>query len=286
MWREILTHNESEACVGIFGIPIDENASIEKGARLAPEVMREKSEFLPPYTADGENVGVRVFDYGDVSEFDYGKVLEMMKRTDQRGFTVMLGGDHSVSILSQKALREIANGKIGIIHIDAHADICDVYDSSKYSHACVNRRALENGYSQNDITMIGIRSFEGQEVEFLNDSSVEVFTSNDVRRLGVLDLTKAIIEKYASYDAVYLSFDIDAVDPAYAPGTGTVEAFGLSSLTVLEIIGELVDKLPVRVMDVVEVSPPLDCNNVTVWLALKYLLEVFKIIDNKQRRAK
>lgn len=283
MWREIITHDPNHANIGIFGIAIDENASIERGARLAPSVMREKSEYLPPYTIDGAEIKARVFDDGDVETFDDDAVLRKMRSALKTGFAVVLGGDHSVSILSQKAYRQCAAGKVGLIHIDAHADICDVYDSSKYSHACVNRRALENGYAPPDVTMIGIRSYERQEIEFLTQTPIEIYTSSDVRRLGVQHVIKRLAEKYADYDSVYLSFDIDAVDPAYAPGTGTPEAFGLTSLEVLDIITAVIKELPVGAMDVVEVSPPLDTNCVTVWLALKYLLEVFKIVSEKNK---
>ena len=283
MWREILTHDQDKADVGIFGIAVDENASIEQGARLAPSFIREKSEYLPPYTIDGAEIQARVFDYGDVTSFDYDSVRDKLNVTLKTGFAVVLGGDHSVSILSQKAYREQSKGKIGLIHIDAHADICDVYDSSKISHACVNRRALENGYDPSDITMIGIRSYERQEVEFLSQTPIEIFTSSEVRKQGVEKIVGRLMEKYIDYDGVYLSFDIDAVDPAYAPGTGTPEAFGLTSLEVLQIITAVIASLPVRVMDIVEVSPPLDTNCITVWLALKYLLEVFKIVSEKNK---
>lgn len=283
MWREILIRDPDKANVGLFGISVDENASIERGAGLAPAFMREKSEYLPPYAIDGTEIRARVFDYGDVLLFDYGLVQEKLKDALKTGFAVVLGGDHSVSILSQKAFREQAKGRVGLIHIDAHADICDVYDSSKISHACVNRRALENGYAPTDMTMIGIRSYERQEAEFLAETPIEIFSADAVRKQGTERIIQRLTEKYADYDSVYLSFDIDAVDPAYAPGTGTPEAFGMTSLEALRIITAVVEALPVRVMDIVEVSPPLDTNCITVWLALKYLLEVFKIISEKNK---
>ncbi len=283
MWREILAEKEQDADIGVFSISVDDNASIGKGAARAPIVIREKSEFLPPYTIDGSEIKTRIFDYGDVDEFDYDAVLKMMKQALKTKFTIMLGGDHSVSILSERAFREIEGGHIGIIHIDAHADICDIYNGSQNSHACVNRRAIENGYQPQDISMVGIRSYERQEVEYLSGHPVKIFTSDDVRRLGADNISEQLIQKYSGYDALYLSFDIDAVDPAYAPGTGTPEAFGLTSLEVLTIMTELLEKLPVRVMDIVEVSPPLDSNYITVWLALKYILEVIKKIESNRK---
>ncbi len=284
MWRELLTHDMEKANVAVFGIPIDENASIGKGARLAPQTIRNNSEFLPPYTIDGEEITARVFDFGDVDGYSYESVLEKMQSAIKIGFTIVLGGDHSISILSQKAFKETRGGKVGLIHIDAHADICDTYDSSQYSHACVNRRALDNGYLPEDITMIGIRSYERQEVDFLSKNQIDIYTSNDVRRMGTKEVAKRLLEKYTCYDSVYLSFDIDAIDPAYAPGTGTPEAFGLHSVEVLDIILTIIKDLPVEVMDLVEVSPSLDTNFITVWLALKYFLEIFTVVSKKHNK--
>ena len=229
---------------------------------------------------DGERIPPILCDLGDVKDYDYDAVLEKMRMGKGKRLTLMLGGDHSVSILTERAYREINTGKRAIIHIDAHADICDFYNGSSNSHACVNRRALENGYSPEDITMIGVRSYEADEISFLAHSSVTVYSSEKVNSDtdAVID---AIIDKYSNYDGVYLSFDIDAVDPAYAPGTGTPEAFGMTSFTVLHILKRLIKALPVDAMDIVEVSPPLDVNNITSWLALKYILEILNLINKR-----
>ena len=278
MWRELLTKNEEMADIAVFGIAYDKNCSVSKGARFAPQRIRKNSEFLPPFTVNGDEIKTKVFDYGDIKQYDYTKVKDCLQRALGKKFVLMLGGDHSVSILSQKAYRECQQGKIGLIHIDAHADICDVYGGSKYSHACVNRRALENGYTTADITMIGIRSFEKQEAEFFAKNSMEVYTTERTLFLGADKVLCELKEKYKTYDNVYLSFDIDAVDPSFAPGTGTPEAFGLPSLEVLKLLTGIIKELPVTMMDIVEVSPPLDTNDITVWLALKYILEIFNLI--------
>ena len=280
MWRELLAQNVDDADVIIFGIPYDGNCSVGRGAAIAPKVIRELSEHLPPFAMNGSKVDPILFDLGDVLSYDYESVREKMNVGKGKKLTLMLGGDHSVSILSQRAYREINEGRRAIIHIDAHADICDFYNGSENSHACVNKRAIDNGFSPDDITMIGIRSYEEQEIDFLGRSSVSVFSSEDV--IADTDaVVDAVIAKYADYDGVYLSFDIDSVDPAYAPATGTPEAFGLPSLTALRVIKKLVASLPVDVMDIVEVSPPLDVNNVTSWLALKFLIEILNLINKR-----
>lgn len=281
MWRDLLATDIEQAKISIFGIAVDENCSIGRGAALAPKVMRECSEFLPPHTAKGEKISPILWDMGDVTEYDYEQVFAIMQSVQDKKYTIVLGGDHSVGILSQKAFRALHPGKVGLIHIDAHADICDVYMNSKISHACVNRRALDNGYLLEDLALIGIRSFESQEVDFLQSNAVLVRRADEIEERGVGAIVQELCDKYQGYDAIYLSFDIDSVDPAYAPGTGTPEPFGLTNLTVLRILKELIERLPIKAMDVVEISPPLDINNITTWLALKYLLEIIKIIEKK-----
>ncbi len=280
MWRDLLAKDFDSSDIVVFGIPYDENCSVGRGAAEAPAVMRRLSESLPPFSVDGSKISPLLCDIGDVLGYDYDAVFKMMATGVGKKLTVMLGGDHSVSILTERAYREQRGGRRGLIHIDAHADICDVYDGSSNSHACVNRRAIENGFSTQDIVMVGIRSYEGQEIEFLDQNEISVYSSDDVNT-NVDAVVDAIITKYRDYDGIYLSFDIDAVDPAYAPGTGTPEAFGMTSLTVLYIIKRLFLSLTIDAMDIVEVSPPLDVNNVTSWLALKNLLEIFNLIDKK-----
>ena len=283
MWRDLLADGIDSADIVLFGIPYDGNCSVGRGASEAPAVMRRLSESLPPFAVDGSRIPQILHDMGDVAGYDYDAVSRMMASGEGKRLTVMLGGDHSVSILTEKAYREQRKGRRGLIHIDAHADICDFYNGSHNSHACVNRRALENGFSPEDIVMVGIRSYEAQEVDLLSKIPLKVYSAQEVMD-NPSDVADEIIKKYADYDGVYLSFDIDAVDPAYAPGTGTPEAFGMSSLTVLHLLGRLISSLSVDAMDIVEVSPPLDVNNVTSWLALKYLLEIFNLI-NKHKGA-
>lgn len=278
-WRGLNADSFDSAEICLFGIAADEHCSIGRGAAQAPSAMRECSAFLPPYTVAGKRIAPVLFDMGDVKGYDYSETEKKILRALSKKLVVILGGDHSISMLSQKAYRREEKGKLGIVHIDAHADICDVYDGSKLSHACVLRRALENGFSEEDITMVGIRSYEAQEAEYLAHSKVKVYGAADFSPACIGE----IIEKYRGYDGIYVSFDIDAVDPAYAPGTGTPEAFGLQSVQVLSLLTTLFNNLPVKILDLVEVSPPLDVNNVTVWLALKYLLEIFGMVGSDKK---
>ena len=136
--------------------------------------------------------------------------------------------------------------------------------------------------------MLGIRGFEEQEVEtFKKHPKLDVFKSFDIKKLGVEALLTLLVAKYRDekYE-VYFSYDIDANDPAYAPGTGTPEAFGLTNFETVALLTGLIANLNVTCLDIVEVAPPLDVNNITSWLALKSLYEVFHTLieSNKLKR--
>ena len=287
-FRDLLINDIEESDIILLGIPYDEGCSCGKGASLAPKVIRELSCFLPPFTADGASLkNLKMYDYGDVLEFS--KIEEKFKEVlNHNKFNLVLGGDHSVSIPTQKAFLDYAKSlnKIPvIIHIDAHPDICDFYDGSKYSHACTNMRAIENGYKTEDITLVGIRGYEEQEVIYLNNhKELEVYNASYLNEFGFDKTLKSLLQRYKNSDEhlVYLSYDIDANDPSFAPGTGTPEAFGLNSIKLLNFIKELFLNLPIKVMDIVEVSPVLDTNNITSWLALKTIYEILGIKSSER----
>ncbi len=285
-FRDLMVKKEKDANVFICGIPFDGNASVGKGAAKAPQVLRELSYALPALDMVGNDLTkVKMYDCGDYSALDFNKLTTDLQFDflSKKGFHVILGGDHSIAIASERAfyckcLKE--NKEPVIIHIDAHPDICDVYEGSKYSHACPNYRALEYGYNEKNITLIGVRGFEAQEIEILKKhKNIDVFKAVDVKKLGVDNLLNYLIKKYSNKKyLVYLSYDIDANDPAYAPGTGTPEAFGLTNFETATLICGIVGGLNVDTMDMVEIAPPLDVNNITSWLGLKTLYEVFSTL--------
>lgn len=283
-FRDLLTNDLEESDVILLGIPYDEGCSCGKGASLAPKVIRELSSFLPPFTADGKSLkNLKIYDYKDVFEFSkiedkFTEILNCNK------FNLVLGGDHSVSIPTEKAFLDYATSLKKtpvIIHIDAHPDICDFYDGSKYSHACTNKRAIDNGYKTENIVLVGIRGYEEQEVIYLNQhKELEVYNASYLNEFGFDKVLESLFKKYKDDKyLVYLSYDIDANDPSFAPGTGTPEAFGLNSIKLLNFIKELFLNLPIKVMDIVEVSPVLDNNNITSWLALKTIYEILGILS-------
>lgn len=281
-----MASSKEEANVFVCGVPFDGNASVGKGASFAPDKIRELSYDLPALDMVGNLLTkVKIFDCGNYDATNFDTLTDNFRNDflPNDGFHIILGGDHSIAIASEKAFYEkaIKNGKTPvIIHMDAHPDICDVYEDSKYSHACPNYRALECGYEDKNITMIGIRGFEAQEiVTFKEHPNIDVFKAVDVKKLGVEGLLNYIVAKYKDpkYE-IYLSYDIDANDPAYAPGTGTPEAFGLTNFETVAIVTGLISNLNVTCMDLVEIAPTLDVNNITTWLGLKTIYEVFNAL--------
>ena len=297
IWRELNTDNIEGADVIIMGVPFDENVSCGKGAAQAPAKMRELSVYLPPVTEEGKIIkGLLVCDFGDVEKSAHENVVQYFNRVAAKAqkvfeldkFPVFLGGDHSVSIPLRRAFaRHYKKKKIGIIHFDAHADICDVYDENKLSHACVNARSIDDGFVPESILAFGIRSFEIQELEFYEKHpESHIMTAHQLSEKTVAQAVADIHQIFdASYDAIYLSIDIDCLDPSAAPGTGTPEAGGLTSRFVLETVKAICSLLPIRALDIVEVSPPHDMNDITSWAALKIILETIYYVNHKKESA-
>lgn len=280
-FRGILVDNINDADLILTGIPFDKNASIGSGARFAPDTIRELSSMIPPTSMNGYLIdSYKMFDNGNIVSEDFkviqDKVFDIFKLNK---FSFFLGGDHSIAIATERAFFDYAkllNKEPVIIHIDAHPDICDEYLNNKYSHATPNKRSLDYGYKDENMTLIGVRGFEPQESKFLTEHPlIDVFKASDVMALGSNGLVNYLKNKYSDDKyVIYLSYDIDANDPSFAPGTGTPEPFGLNNMLVIEIIVGIIRNLDVRAMDLVEVSPKLDSNNITSYLTIKSLYEV------------
>lgn len=289
IFRGLLTKELKESNITLTTIPYDEGCSCGVGASLAPDKIRELSAYLPPLTMDGILLDkVKLYDFGNVEKCEnyFSKLKEVaLNRFELNKFPIFIGGDHSVTIPLQEAFYDYCkkeNKTPAIIHLDAHPDICYFYDGSKLSHACTNRRSIEYGYKPEDITLIGIRGFEAEEVEYLSSHpELKVYNANKCYNYGIDNIIKDLKNKYSDKYAIYLSYDIDINDPSFAPGTGTPEAFGPTSRMVLELILGLFKELNIKAFDIVEVSPPLDTNDITSWLALKNLYEVFNVLQNK-----
>jgi agmatinase len=198
---------------------------------------------------------------------------------------LFLGGDHSVSIPLHKAFSRKTSGKIGLIQFDAHLDLADVFEGHPWSHACTARRAMElPNASPDNLAFVGIRSWMSDELEYLRaHPSVKVHPAREVARLGIEAVAAEVVAQMTAVEAVYFTLDIDGLDPAYAPGTGTVEAGGVLMRDLLGLVRAVFEQLPVRAMDIVEVSPPLDHNDITSLAAIRVIYEVFGFVAARKR---
>ena len=283
-WREICTDKLSEADMCVLGIPFDGAASVGKGAAHAPAAIRECTSVLPPTNSSGDKFpNIRVYDQGDVAfSLDWKRFFQ---RTEDEAYALLqsgkfcmfLGGDHSVTIpLAAAFAKYHQEKKIGFIHFDSHPDLCDEYEESPWSHACPLKRVIDDHIKPRDLAQIGVRSYEMEEIDLYNEHpELLVIRAQEIFRKGYQAAIDKLVENFQGYDAIYLTLDIDVLDPAFAPGTGTPEAGGLSSRELIEIINQLFDQLPIKAMDLVEISPPLDTTNqITSWAGAKIIYEI------------
>ena len=275
--------DDRRANVGILGIPFDGSASFRKGAALAPSKIRALSPHVDRVTEDGNIItDFIVCDYGDVDrdlnwERYFGKVEERATQALAHPFSLFIGGDHSVTIPLHKAYCAKYGNNIGVIQLDAHTDLMDSFEGHHWSHACTARRALDDlGVSPSHYTFIGIRSYVEDEIHYLNNHpDLIVHSARDIYQKGIQAVAEAVVQQLQHLDHIYLSLDIDCLDPAFAPGTGTLEAGGLQTRELLECLRILFAELPINAMDIVEVAPPLDTSDITTIAALKVIYEMF-----------
>ena len=275
--------------IGVIGVPFDGATSFRKGASFAPSKIRELSPHVAPYTEEGISLaGLRVRDYGDVFvDLNWERYFKTVEARAQQvlnhRLALFLGGDHSVTIPLTRAFSQSVNGKFGMLHIDAHLDLADSFEGSRWSHACTQRRVLElPNIDPKHLAFVGIRSFMDDEMEFIREHPrIGLHTARDVYVHGIDVVARSVIEQLQGVDAVYVTLDIDALDPAFAPGTGTPEAGGLSTRDLLELLRRVFSDLPVHAIDIVEVSPPLDHSDITSVAALRVIYEAFGWVKAK-----
>ncbi len=285
--RADLTPENSD--FSIIGIPYDGLASVRKGAALAPERLRYWSRHLTPFSEDRTRLrDFTVCDLGDIQitnpvrDFD----LVRQKVATLPNMPILLGGDHSVTIPILQGQRErYKDQRLGVLWVDAHPDLCDDYDGSKLSHACVLRRGIEFGIDPQDICMVGLRSWEDQEIDMIENGGVHVYTAADVAERGMRHVADSLRNILNDCDAIHISLDIDCLDPSVAPGTGIPEFGGLTSRDVLTLIKSL-QGLPLVGLDVVEIAPPLDLSESTVFAGLKIIMEFIAVIAREKQSGK
>ena len=252
----------------VYGIPFDTATSYRAGARFGPEAIRSASALIRPYhPVQDVNVvdQLSIVDYGDLpvspgdTERTYAQVEEALVPMVEGGiFPVALGGDHSVTLAELRALAQ-RYGPLALVLLDAHADTWDAYFGQKYFHGTTFKRAVEEGLlDATSSVLAGMRGsvYAAADLEVARDFGFTVVESEDLRSLGATRYGELVRERVGERP-VFCSFDIDFLDPAFAPGTGTPEVAGFSTAEALALLRGL-RGINLVGCDVVEVAPAYD----------------------------
>ncbi len=277
--------------IAIMGVPFDSGTSYRTGTRFGPRKIRETSLMIWGHNST-LNVTplkkVKVVDYGDVSviptsiEHTMTAITKTASEVIETGTTLItLGGDHSIALPLLRAHAK-KHGPVSLVHIDAHIDTWEAeFEAVPYSHGTPFRYALQEGLiRKGEYMQIGIRGPVSNENDYADakDLGARIVTIHEVMEKGVKEVLKEVHERMKG--PVYVSIDIDSVDPAYAPGTGTPEVGGLSSYQLLQLVRGL-HGLNLIGFDIVEVSPPFDHGDITSILASNIAFEYLSLLALK-----
>jgi agmatinase len=261
----------------LFGAPLDKTASYRGGSRFAPTAIREASQYMESYSVrtglDWEDL--KLVDVGDV--VDVGEVepaLENIKRVVEEikalgKVPVMLGGEHTITLGALRALTPEA-----VVVFDAHLDLRDTLFEERLCHATYLRRAYEEqGFK---IIIVAARALSGEEIDYAEEKGATVITAQDVERFGVEPVLEMIRDSLEGTESIYLSVDMDAVDPAEAPAVGNPSPEGIGITQLLDLITGVVDKRLIG-FDLNEVSPSYDSGLTAIQAAYVVLETLYAI---------
>ena len=276
----------------VVGAPYDAGTSYRSGARFGPQAIR-MADYLP-HDASRPHLALRVdplrdlrvADVGDVempgveTEVALRRLEDVVHQVCATGAVpVVLGGDHTIALPDVTGVaRHVGWGRTSVVHFDAHADTGQEQSGSLIGHGTPMRRLIESGACRGDrFLQLGLRGYwpGPSTLEWMAEQGMRSFEMHEVGRRGLDDcLGEAFTIATDECEGVFLSVDIDVVDPGMAPGTGTPEAGGLTARQLLDAVRRVSIELPVVGVDIVEVSPPYDHADVTAMLANRVVLEV------------
>ncbi len=251
-----------------YGIPFDTATSYRTGSRFGPEAIRSASALIRPYNP-GLDVNVvdslSLVDYGDVpvspgdTERTYAQIEEALAPVVEAGvFPAAMGGDHSITLAELRALAR-RYGPLALVQLDSHGDTWEQYFGQKYFHGTTFKRAVEEGLLDAQASVqAGMRGslYGAEDLQVARDLGFTVLTTDELRDLGAAGYGELVLGRVGTRP-VFMSFDIDFLDPAFAPGTGTPEVGGFSTAEALAFLRAL-RGIKLAGCDVVEVSPPYD----------------------------
>ena len=291
------------ADVVVVGAPFDGGTSHRPGARFGPQAIRS-TDYLPH---DGSRpslalrtdplVDLRIVDVGDVEvyagdiERSLGMIREAVATIVRAGaIPVVLGGDHSITFADCSGVADVlGQGRVSLVHFDAHADTGDIEFGSLWGHGQPMRRLIEAGAVRGDrFLQIGLRGYwpGPPTLDWMAGHGMRSYEMTEIVHRGLEDcLSEAFAIATDECDGVFLSVDIDVCDPGHAPGTGTPEPGGLTARQLLDAVRRTCLELPVVGVDIVEVAPPYDHADITAALANRVVLEALSAIARRRHDA-
>ncbi|MCX6430290.1 MAG: agmatinase [Actinobacteria bacterium] len=291
----------ADSSVVILGAPIDSGTSHRSGAKFGPQAIRG-GDYLPH---DGErpHLAMRIDGLKELKVKDAGDLLMpggdlvaslevLAKATEQLSragvIPIVLGGDHSIASADVMGIaRHRGMGKISMVHFDAHADTGDTQFGALVGHGTPMRRLIESGAVRGDrFLQLGLRGYwpEEETLLWMRDQKMRSYEMTEMHHRG---MTAVLDESFARLtdecDGVFLSVDIDVVDPGMAPGTGTPEPGGMTSRELLEAVRRICFEVPIVGIDIVEVCPAYDSADITAILANRVVLEAVSAIAKRKK---
>ena len=271
------TASLDDADLVLYGVPYDRTASFRSGSRLGPNAIREASWNFESYMMDRgiDLADVKVCDLGNTEEF--GPAKDMVEAVQRRSrdlvkggkIPIVLGGEHSIAPASVMGFPD----DIGVLGIDAHLDFKNEYLNERFSHACSARR-ISDHVGVDDVVYMGVRSFSAGEAEDLEKLGLTYVSAYEVHEKGIERAVQRAL-KAVNAEKIYLTIDVDGIDPAYAPAVGNPEPFGITPLDVKKVIDMLAPQLVG--MDINEVSPGWD-HGQTALLAARIVREAIAAV--------
>ncbi|MGW0161906.1 agmatinase [Mycobacterium sp. NPDC003323] len=282
-------HEVDRYDIAVVGVPFDSGVTYRPGARFGPAAIRQVSRLLKPYNpaldispfaqaqvVDAGDIAANPFDIEAAVDQVREGISELLSTPQQR--VLILGGDHTIALPALQAVNRV-HGPVALVHFDAHLDTWDTYFGAPCTHGTPFRRASEQGLLVKDRSAhIGIRGSLYDRADLLDDAALgfTVVHCRDIDRIGVDGVVERIRDRVGDHP-VYVSIDIDVLDPAFAPGTGTPEIGGMTSRELVAILRAM-RGLPIVGADVVEVAPAYDSGEVTAVAAANIGYELITLM--------
>jgi agmatinase len=285
-WGGLAGNPLEGADVVVAGIPYDGSAVYRKGAALAPMRLREFSALMPPVTEDARPLdGLKVHDLGDLDvgveiESGWSSVADRLAAVSPTALLTVLGGDHCTAIATLAAQAK-RHPDLAVLWVDAHPDLCDFSRGGRWTCGCAMRRALEvSSIGPARVVIAGGRDYDPEELEFIRARGMLLVSASELA--GDSGSARMVADALDGKN-LHISFDIDALDPAFAPGTEIPSGGGLSTRQALDFLRIATAGSKLVGMDMVEVSPPYDHGDITTLAALKVIFEFWGMFWHGKR---